>query len=208
MRARRDRTTGSYTMHAYGSERAWVDHYVIEENIALREGTFLVGGGRPSRDIAVRRNYLFGMEMRIGYGAQNEDCEVTANVLVGGDLRIDRYRSAVLKGNALLGGRLRLDGTPQAGPDATLPAGSIPRSFGAILPNRYDPRRAHVAVVDREKAGAVALAAAPFLKRGDRFRLLAPERPWDKPVFAGTCGGSQVALPSQGECAAYVMVKD
>ena len=47
---------GSYTMHAYGSAKAFVDNYVIEDNIAFGKGPFLVGGGKPSNNIKVRRN--------------------------------------------------------------------------------------------------------------------------------------------------------
>ena len=78
---------GSYSIHAYGSSRAYVDNYLIEDNIVYGHGPFLVGGGRPSHGIRVLRNYLHGVAMRIGYGAENEDCEVRDNVLAGGALR-------------------------------------------------------------------------------------------------------------------------
>src|SRR5437899_265493 len=70
-----------YTLHAYGSRRAYVDNYVVEGNICYDGGTFLVGGGRPSRNIRVSNNYLHGVSMQIGYDApHNEDCEVRENV--------------------------------------------------------------------------------------------------------------------------------
>jgi hypothetical protein len=57
---------GAYTMHAYGSSKAYVDRYVIEENIAFERGPFLVGGGRPSRQISVRGNLLHGVGLQLG----------------------------------------------------------------------------------------------------------------------------------------------
>ena len=58
-----------YTMHAYGSKRAYVDNYLIEGNIAYKANMFLIGGGRPSHDIRVLENYLYGVSMQIGYSA-------------------------------------------------------------------------------------------------------------------------------------------
>ncbi|HUG94079.1 MAG TPA: hypothetical protein VML55_24830, partial [Planctomycetaceae bacterium] len=94
---------GSYTMHAYGSSRAYVDNYVVRENIAWAEGPFLIGGGRPSRNIRALGNVLAGVSMKIGYSApHNEDCEVRGNVIVGGGLEVVRYRSAVTEDNLVL----------------------------------------------------------------------------------------------------------
>src|SRR5438309_1818301 len=36
-----------YTMHAYGSSRAYVDNFRLLQNIAYKGGSFLIGGGRP-----------------------------------------------------------------------------------------------------------------------------------------------------------------
>src|SRR5262249_25038322 len=58
-----------YTLHAYGSKRAYVDNFRIEGNVAYNAGTFLVGGGRPSHHIRVLDNYLYGVSMKIGYSA-------------------------------------------------------------------------------------------------------------------------------------------
>ena len=184
--ARKGRTGGSYTMHAYGSERAYVDNYVIEENIAYREGTFLIGGGRPSHNIVVRRNCLYGIPLRLGYGAENEDCEVRDNILAKSALAISKYKKVVDEGNVK----------------------QLPAQQGVLIPNKYDPRRAHVAAFNGAKAPAVAVPVEKFLKPGEKFRLLNPEDFYGKPVLEGVCEGPSLAVPAPDEFAVYVLVKE
>ncbi len=66
--------TGGYgfSLHAYGSPRAFVDHYLAVGNIVYRSGPFLIGGDRPSRDIRVFDNFLYRASMQIGYSAAYE----------------------------------------------------------------------------------------------------------------------------------------
>ena len=143
---------GSYSVHAYGSSRAYVDNYLIEDNIVDGHGPFLVGGGRPSHGIRVRRNYLHGVGMRIGYGAENEDCEVRDNVLAGGALTIEKYRTVVDRDNVR----------------------GLPARLAVLTPDRYDPDRAHLVVFNGAKAENVAVDVASFLKPGDAYRLMDP----------------------------------
>ena len=186
------RYRGTYTMHAYGSSRAWVDNYLIADNIAYGLGPFLVGGGKPSRGIRVLRNCLHGVSMRIGYNAPyNEDCEIRDNLIVDGDLAITRYRKVVNEGNRILKkGEKR------------------PRDTKAILlPNQYDPQRAHLAVFNFGNARRVAVRVASFLKPGDAYRLMDPKALFGEPVFQGTCAGDTIAVPVEGEFAAFVLLR-
>ena len=131
------RYEGSYTMHAYGSERAYVNNYLATENICYAPGPFLIGGGRPSHGIRVHRNYLYGVDMRIGYTApSNEDCDIRDNIIVNGRLEITRYRNAVQENNLVLAKN-------EARPAQTK---------AVLLPNKYDPSRAHLAIYNWAKA--------------------------------------------------------
>lgn len=178
---------GSYTLHAYGSSRAYVDNYVVEDNIAFQRGPFLVGGGRPSHNIKVARNYLHGIGMRIGYGAQNEDCEVRENVVAAGGLTIQKYKTVVDEGNLTK---------------------EVPGSKSVVIPNRYDPGRAHVAAYNGSKAAEVEVKVDPFLKPGDSFRLLAALDVYGKPVLEGKCEGETLKVPLTGEFAAFLLLRD
>ncbi len=186
------RYRGTYTMHAYGSRRAYVDNFLITENIAYGLGPFLIGGGRPSRHIRVLRNYLHGVSMRIGYNApHNEDCEVRDNTIVNGSLSITRYRKVINEGNLVV---KQGDKRPQG-------------VKAVLLPSKYDPSRAHLALYNWQKAQTVKVSVAPFLKPGDAFRLMDPKRFFGEPVAAGTCRGPAITVPMTGEFAAFVLLK-
>lgn len=184
----------SYTMHAYGSSRAYVDNYLVEGNICYRAGTFLIGGGRPSRHIRVFRNSLYGLSMQIGYSApENEDCEIRDNVIVGGGLHVKNYKTVVKEGNLVLG-----TGDPR-------PAGSDARIVLRV--NRYDPNRANVAVFNWAKKPAVGLSPDSFLCPGDHYRLMSPRDFFGRPVASGKYEGKPIRVPVDGEFAAFVLLK-
>ena len=186
--------TGGYgfTMHAYGSGRAYVDHYLLTRNVAYDAGTFLVGGGRPSRDIRVVGNLLYRVPMQIGYSAPyNEDCEVRDNVIVNAGLEINKYKKVVREGNLVVG------------PNESRPAGVRT----ALLPNRYDPNRANVAVFAWGKPGTLDLPVEPFLRPGDKYRLLSPRDFYGKPMAEGTVEGTSIRVPAPGPFAAAVLIK-
>jgi hypothetical protein len=177
---------GSYTMHAYGSSRAWVDHYVIEDNVAFERGPFLVGGGRPSVDIRVLRNYLHGVDLRIGCDApENEDCEVRGNVVAPGRIAISRYKKVVDEDNAR----------------------KMPDRLSVLIPNRYDPGRAHLVVFNGAKAPFIEVDASSFLKPGDSWRLMDPKDVFGPPLQEGKASGKEIAVSLKGEFAAFVLIR-
>lgn len=177
---------GCYTMHAYGSSRAYVDNFLIEDNIACEKGPFLVGGGRPSHNIKILRNYLHGINMRIGYGAQNEDCEVRGNVIANGTLTIEKFHEVVDEENIK----------------------QLPDQKAVLIPNKYNPNRAHLVVYNGAKLPAVQVGIAPFLQPGDTFRLMDPKDFFGTPIIEGRCEGPEITVPMTGEFAPFVMVKE
>jgi hypothetical protein len=190
----------AYTLHAYGSERAFVDNYHVEGNICYDGGQFLIGGGRPSRGIRVLNNYLYNVSMRLGYGAPyNEDCEVRHNVIAGGELNINKFKQVVSEDNLVLTRNA-------ARPDR------IQESAAKIeiRPNRYDPNRVHIAIFNWSRTPTVALDLGHldnYLKSGDAYRLLNPRDVFGKPVVQRVYDGKPVAAPVNGEFAAFVLVK-
>jgi hypothetical protein len=184
---------GTYTVHAYGSERAYVDNFLVEENICYGKGPFLIGGGRPSRNIRVFRNYLYGVSMRIGYTApHNVNCEVRNNVIVNGDLSIVRYKKAVQQGNLVI----RKDQDRPMGAEVF------------ILANRYDLNRAHLVIYNWDNSGEVRISPEPLLERGDSFKLFDPKHTFGEPVLTGAFTRDQIVVPVDGEFAVYVFLKD
>jgi len=180
---------GSYTMHAYGSARAYVNNYLATENICFAPGPFLIGGGRPSRGIRVHRNFLYDIDMRIGYGApDNEDCDIRDNVIVNGRLEIDRYRNAVQENNLILA---KNDVRP-------VPAKAV------LLPNKYDPSRAHLVLYNWAKAEAVDVDAGSFAEDGATIELLDPKDPFGKPVATAVRRSGAIRVPVRGEFAVFL----
>jgi hypothetical protein len=181
-----------YTIHAYGSRNAYVDNFLIEGNIAYQAGTFLVGGGRPSRHIRVLNNYLFGAPLQVGYAAPyNEDCEVLDNIVVNGTLSINKYKKVLNEGNLVL---------PK---NAARPT----QNRVVLRPSKYDPDRAHLVLFHWDKGPDVEADLGTFLKQGDHYRLLNPRDFFGRPILSGVFDGRRLRVAVTGEFAAFVVVR-
>jgi hypothetical protein len=181
-----------YTLHAYGSSRASVNNYLVRGNICYNTGTFLIGGGKPSRGIRVLDNVLYRVSMQVGYSAPyNEDCEVRGNRIVDGNLAINKYRKVVNEGNAIF------------------PKGKHPdeQALTIVRPSKYEPGRGHLVVLNWQKKATVGVDLGGMLKRGDKFRLMDPRKLWGTPVLTGTYDGKVVRVPMAGEFAAFVVLR-
>ncbi len=181
-----------YTMHAYGSKNAWVDNFRVEGNIAYNADLFLIGGGRPSRNIRALNNYLYNVSMQIGMTKDNEDCEVRDNVIVNGGLNIKNYKKAVNEGNLVLAKNA-----------------ARPKEGRTILrPNKYDPHRANLVIFNWEKKPEVEVDVSSFLKDGDVYRLMSPRDFFGKPIHTGTSNGKSMRVPVSGEFAVFVLLRE
>jgi hypothetical protein len=187
------RYDGTYTMHAYGSQRAYVDNFLVEENICYNKGPFLIGGGRPSKNIRVFRNYLHNVSMRIGYNAPyNENCEIRDNTIVNGVLNIDRYKKVVKEDNLVIRKEQKRPAEVKA----------------VLLANRFDRNRAHLVVYNWDKAENVKVRAKPFLKDGDSYRLMDPQDFFGNSIFDGKYDGDVIHIPTKTEFAVFVVFRN
>lgn len=185
----------SYSLHAYGSRQAFVDNYLVAGNVCYEAGRFLIGGGRPSRNIRVLNNYLYKVDMQLGYAApENNDCEVRDNVIVDGKLTIKDFRQVTEEGNLVLG---RSDPRP---------TGESVRI--AFRRNRYDPNRANVAIFNWAKQDVVELSPGSFLVEGNTYRLQDPRDFFGPAVLSGVYDGKSIRVPVRGEFAAFVLLKE
>jgi len=197
----------STTIQAYGSQNASVSGFAIEGNIAfapVKAGNrqkVLVGGGRPSRRILVAENLLYEVPLQLGYNAPfNEDAVVRDNLIVHAGLSIQRFQSVEESGNLVIG---------EAG---------IPTDRAAdikLRPNRYDPRRAHLAVFNWRRDASVAVDLSSFLRVGEGYRVLNVLDYYGQPVSAGRYDGQpiELAVPVEertgsGQFCAYVVIRD
>jgi len=85
----------------------------------------------------------------------------------------------------------------------------VPAAPRVVLrPNRYDPDRAHLAIINWQKADRVVVLMAPFLKPGESFRLMAPRRFYGKPVYRGRVKADGTAtVPTKGEFNVFVILR-
>jgi hypothetical protein len=180
-------------MHAYGSKRAYVDNFRIEENICYNKGPFLIGGGRPSKNIRVFKNFLYGIDMRIGYNAPyNENCEIRDNTIVNGVLNIDRYKQVVKEDNLVIRkGQKRPVGVKTV-----------------LLPNRFDRNRAHLVVYNWDKSENVKVRANPFLNDRDSYCLMDPQNFFGNSIFNGKYYGDVIQIPMKTEFSVFVVVRN
>lgn len=177
---------GFMTMHAFGSKRAWVNNYLIQDNIAYERGRFLIGGSRPSKNIRVLRNYIYGLDLQLGFDAPyNEDCEVKNNVVIGGRIRINNFKKVIKQGNVL--------DPYQARP--------------VLIRNKYDPSRANAAVFNPSNATQSKIPVQGFLNPGDAYKILDPKDFFGKPVAEGICKGPDIVVPMNQPFSAFVIIK-
>jgi hypothetical protein len=187
------RYDGTYTMHAYGSNRAYVNNYLVEDNICYDLGPFLIGGGRPSRNIRVLRNYLYNISMRIGYNApHNENCELRDNIIVNGDISVNKYQNTIQEGNLVIK-------KGQKRPD---------RIRTIFLPNRYDKNRAHLVIYNWEMAEKVTVETGNFFKNGETFRLMNPQDLFAIPIIQSKSSNNTIDVPVNNEFAVFVVLKN
>jgi hypothetical protein len=169
-----------YSIHAYGSKQASVNNYLIERNVCYNAGRLHVGGYKPSENIRVFQNTLYNVSMQLGFRAPyNEDCELRNNLIINGEMTIDKYKKTINQGNLVL-----KKGDPRA------------RGTHVVLhPNKYDAGRAHLAVFNGDARSGVLVDFGKFLKKGDKFRLMSAKDFYGKPVLSGQYAGRPVRVP-------------
>jgi len=198
----------SNTTQFYGSSRAYVDNFHIESNIAFgprKKGgryAMLIGGGRGSRGIVVKENIVHEIPMKVGYTAKDsEDCIVEGNTIVRSTLSINGFRTVTEKDNFIWRGK---KGAPE-----------MEGLTVFLQPNKYDPNRANLAVVNWARSKTINVDLSTFLKAGDAFRIQSVLDYFGAPAAKGKYGGKPVALrmsvedrTGQGEFCAFVVLRE
>ena len=238
-----------YGIHAYGSSRAFLKGFEIEDNTSFNNGSLsrrraltgniLVGGGAPAEGIRVLDNVTYfdspAMSLRIGYGAANKDVVVKGNYVVGTAL-LRIWEKMSFTGNTVVasgpvirletkgGAAMEFGGNQYIGDAGKEPwfevienGAASQRSFAEwmeyasdnsqfqngpprgvkifVRPNRYERGRAHVTVLNWEKADSVDVDLSMVLKRGDRFRVRRVQNLSGAPVFEAVYSGKPVRFP-------------
>lgn len=213
--------TGGYgwTMHAYGSPNAFIDNYRISDNITYAShNDFLVGGEKASKGIHLSDNFFHSAGVRVGYTAKgNEDVEFIRNVLCLGHLSFNNYRKVDFAENTLLATSLDKSAVEEftARDNEIVPQADLAEAKPVIFlrPNKYDPKRAHLAIYDpaaKDAASVTQLAidTGGLLKDGQKFRLMDPRDLWGKTIFSGIAKGKTIEVTVKGDLAVYVLLTE
>jgi len=182
----------STTIQAYGSKNASVNGFKITGNIAfapVKEGArqrFLIGGGKPSKDITVNQNTLFEIPLQIGYTAPfNEDAVVRDNLVVDADIGISNFRNVDRSGN------LELQANEAA--NAARPADV------RIRPLAHSPGRAHIAVCNWQRSPTVPIDLGSVLPIGADYRIVSAIDYFGEALISGQYDGGSIDLPVPSE---------
>ncbi len=65
-----------------------------------------------------------------------------------------------------------------------------------VRPNKYQPGRAHIAVLNWDRRPEVKVSLRGVLKPGQPYRIFNVQKLWDAPVASGTYDGKEISLPS------------
>jgi hypothetical protein len=207
---------GQQLIQAYGSKAAWVNGFRIEDNISYAmtpQGDRLLVGGQAdgNRDNRVLRNYFFNAGLQLGYSGKNHaDGHLRENVLLDGSIVVCNYLDVEIRDNLVAGGRIDAGncGKATSQGNQTFASGKhVDATKAFLIPNKYDPTRAHLAVFNWAGTPTAQVKVAPFLKAGDRYQLLDPHNFFGKPLLAGKCAGETMPVPIKATFAAFVVLR-
>jgi hypothetical protein len=180
------RYDGQWSVHAYSANPdISIAGIVCEDNAVIGKGPILIGhAASPVKAVKLRRNRLFNADMQVGFATPaNEDCEVKDNLLAGGALKVNHFKSPAVDSNA----------------------DKLPAQKSFLVPNKFDPDRAHLVIANGAKSPAVAVDISSFIKPGESYRIIDPKDIHGKPVAEGA--GQSASVPMSGEFAAFVVFR-
>ena len=185
-------------MQMYGSKiDLMVNNFLVEGNVwfaprvEAKHRNYILCGGGKSKDITIKNNFAYGYSMRIGTEAKQ-----------------------VSEGNTVIHASL---GGPSQDKNRVLTKGKNVEA--TIRPNKYDPRRANLIIINWPKGDTVQADLSSFLKKGDKFKIFNALDFYNKPLAEGQYNGTPVELPipkipwklnsgSPKELGVYVIMKE
>ncbi len=144
-----------------------------------------------------------------GITIHGKDCRAI-NLLFRSGILVNRYKAGTVYDNFIVGGVLNVTGEGNAQTRKNVASSDqMPDEARPILlPNKYDERRANLAIFNWNKEAQVRVPAGDFLNDGERFRLMDPLDLYGEPVFEGKCEGNGFYVPGTDEFAVFVVLKD
>ncbi len=171
---------GRYTMHGYG-ERVEVTNITARGNMqaGVNDAWLLVAGaaGPGSTGHKMVGNTIAGVRVRVGRSS-TQPLEFRDNLLVNAQLE-------------MLGtGPLTNTGNRVSPPDARPATDTV-----VLRPNKYEPGRAHLMIVDWDRSGKGTATLSGWAQVGERVRVLDATDSYGTPIWSGSLPAAGIELP-------------
>ncbi len=208
-------------IHAYGSNKAYLNNFHIEGNILWNNGAIFkgynrnihVGGGRVAENPVVLNNFTYfdpalyngGISAEVGYGEGAKNATVKDNWLSAakGTALMLKSQGATISGNSFYG--------PVTGGDpATYPQNKFytDRPAGLyvlVRPNLYEKGRANIGVFNWDNKPTVTADVSAVLKKGEAFIIKDAQNFYGPVVAQGVYKGRPIELPMDLKATASII---
>ncbi len=204
---------GQQTMQAYGTGGTWIDHFWLEDNIAM-DGQWLLGGGATFHDAHSNRNVFYGIPVWHGYSLNqvgiNGDLEATNNVAVDATMNFWWIQSLTDSNNTIIGGGGKNIYDPCTYTPHYTAGAADPNTPTVILKtNAYQSGRGHLVVFNynHSQNQNVTVNLAGVVNPSSNFKLMNFKDFYGTPIYQGTTDSSDnVTIPAPSRFNVYVVL--
>ncbi len=209
--------TWAYGLHIY-TEGASIDDIVLEGNTVYNSGLFWRGNRfeanllfsspkTSGQNDIVRNGNVFYHSPSLPYGKNYFQLETPCTLgTVTGSYFVSTNQGLALdfEGTGTLSGNVFVGSTNVTQQPNTFYAGwpSARTTDVVIRPNKYEPRRANITVLNWSGSASVSLDLSGVLSSGDQFQIQDALNYYSTPVASGTYTGGAVTLLMTGRSAA------
>lgn len=211
---------GHYPVHVYGQSAALRDIHVVGNIVSDNGGGrwFLIGGFSSAERPVVRRNYMHGVGVNIGYASKTSghgtiDAVVEDNVFALGDRYLDVHKAKGnfrFQSNRLVGGVSPYyigEVNPGTKPNNMYMTGKPGSQWVYVRPSVHEEGRAHVAVYNWTRSGSASVDLSGVLEYGESFVVRDAFEPFGPALVQGTYNG-RIHVPTGGkEFRAFIVSK-
>lgn len=205
----------SFHMQWYGSANAFIDNVTIKDVIAYADyerfgqaghNRVLLGGtnGDSQRNFVVDGLYAHNSNLQLGWNRDVENATVKNNFLTLGNIAIYPGSTYMEENNFMwhehydgqtgeYTGELKHSG-PENG--AEIP----PEPVVKLLPNTFEPNRAHLAVFAFQQQTEVTVDVSSWAAEGEVIRLYDPMKLFGQPLCTATVTDGSITVPMDDRC--------
>lgn len=171
-------------VQAYGTQNT--DDFTFDQNISFMpiDGGFLVGGAVVSNNLKLTNNYFYSSTISsplidLGwnpYGRGLANATITGNYIGGGELQFQKPISGDISGNTIYYGYM-VGASSSDYPNNAWTTSKPTTNKIVVIPNKYEPGRANIAVYNWTHASSVQVDLSGVLTTGDQYTIIDAQNP-------------------------------